>query len=198
MDSQRSGSSVQVVLLAIVIVAAVVGGIWSIQAIQFSVTASEFLDKMLPLLLVSLLIERTLEVFIATWRGPATDARDAAVQRALQAAQAPNVAPPAKPLQEEIDRDKYRADTRRIALTAGVCLGVVVSAVGIRALGQFAMPGALDALRSSHPTQASVFTALDIVLTGAVVGGGSDGLHKIISAFTSVADATTEKAKGTT
>ena len=35
----------------------------------------------------------------------------------------------------------------------------------------------------------------DVLLTGAVVGGGSDGMHKLVQVFTNFMDSTAELAK---
>jgi hypothetical protein len=46
--------------------------------------------------------------------------------------------------------------------------------------------------------QAQWFSAADVFLTGAVLGGGSDGLHKLISVFTDFLGATSAKVKAGT
>jgi len=36
---------------------------------------------------------------------------------------------------------------------------------------------------------------MDVLLTGAVISGGADGIHKIVAIFTSFADSTKNKLK---
>ncbi len=153
-------------------------------------TAAAFVQTMAPLLIVSLFIERTIEVFVTTWRGPSAD------QLALhvRSAAVPHGGP-GQPSQQLLDLAAYRSQTQRIAFTAGVVIGTGIAALGVRALGALVDPGAFASLSQAHASQASVFVAADVLLTGAVLGGGSDGIHKIVSVFTNFLDATSDKVK---
>ena len=44
--------------------------------------------------------------------------------------------------------------------------------------------------------QQSWFRIVDVLITGALVGGGADGLHKIVSIFTDFADSTRGRVAG--
>jgi hypothetical protein len=144
--------------------------------------AGQFLATMAPLVLVSLFIERALEVFMTTWRGP--DAARLTQEARLAAAGGTGGRTEAAALLG------YKATTQRIAFLTGIGLGVVVSALGVRGLGQFVDLAAFEHL---EPFQRDWFNACDVLLTGAVLGGGADGLHKFIVAFTTFLDTTARR-----
>jgi hypothetical protein len=171
---------VLVIVLSLILVAVLNPGL-----VRFwPMGAGEFLQTIAPVVLVSLLIERTLEVFLTTWRGPEAARLDLGARRAGADAK----------LAAEQSLTAYKAATQRIAFLSGIALGVVVSALGVRILGLFVDPAVF---RSLSALQREWFNAADVLLTGAVLGGGADGLHKIISVFTSFLDATTAKVKAT-
>ena len=62
-------------------------------------------------------------------------------------------------------------------------IGVIASAVGFRFLGQLVELPTTTAFRSS--AQYQWFTGADILLTGAVLAGGSKLIHNIFSVYTS-------------
>jgi len=76
-------------------------------------------------------------------------------------------------------RALFRARTMRVAMVAGLVLGIVVSAIGFRVLRTLIDPTTLAA----DSVQLWVFDFVDIVLTGAVLAGGSDGIHKLIEVY---------------
>jgi len=116
---------------------------------------TEFVQSMTPLITIALFIERVLEVLLASWRACTTGAVE--------------------------NRDQYRADTRRIAFFTGTTLGVVIAALGVRMLEMFVDPAAVEALGDVHQR---LFRGTDVLLTGAVLGGGSDALHQLVLVFT--------------
>jgi len=86
-------------------------------------------------------------------------------------------------------------DDLQAAFTAAVLLGITISAIGVRALELFVDPAVFAALTSAQRT---VFRVIDVVLTGAVLGGGADGMHKLVSVFTNFMDRTNANLKGGT
>lgn len=178
-----------VILLSVILVAALNPGL-----VRFwPMSTGEFLQTIAPLLLVSLFIERVLEVFLTTWRGPAAAQHDLKARKARVAAKAAEAQPALS--SEEQALVAYKATTQRIAFLSGIAIGVIVSALGVRALGLFVDPAVF---RSLPAIQQQWFNAADVLLTGAVLGGGSDGLHKLVSVFTNFLDATAQRAKGQT
>lgn len=73
-----------------------------------------------------------------------------------------------------------------MACAAAIAVGIVVSAVGIRALALFIYPDQIEAVVG---WQQWVFTSVDVVVTVAVIGG-ADGIHKIVKVFTTFLDGT--------
>ncbi len=176
--------------------------------------------------LVSLFLERAMEVFISTWRGPKGEEIDNTIQniervitekKALRAkkSEQPQIittkveqelsTEPSKlktetavekipvntaKLTDELDDEMaklidsqqarlvYKAQTRKIALWTALFFGLVISAAGIRSLDTLVLSTNQSAL------QLIVFRCLDTLLTGGLIAGGSDGIHKITQVFT--------------
>ena len=140
-------------------------------------TLAEFVQLVTPIFLVALLIERVLEVFLTSWR--AVGAREVKLMAKAGRATEENV----------VD---YQSRTQRIAFIAGTAIGIVVSALGVRFLGLFVDPAVFETLSQ---TQRSAFIVADVLLTGAVLGGGADALHKLVTVFTNFMESTAERAK---
>jgi len=156
-------------------------------------SAADFTQQLTPLVLIALFIERSLEVFLTVWRGP----KAAALQRDVdEAAALPDSDPTkAKALHDATDAlTEYKSVTQQIALPSALALGILISALGVRGLGSLANLAAL----TDHATQKYLFNVADVLLTGALVGGGSDFMHKVITTFTDLMDATSQKAKAST
>jgi hypothetical protein len=204
---------------------------------------NEVVQLLTFLSLIALFLERSLEVFINTWRLPREAEIDNKIQfcerkvaelkaqiEAIQ--QSGTVAkteeltsrdsakvekitelihPPANPsdlnnrLSKQmsdlerfnLERANYKAETRKIALWTGLFVGMLISAVGIRGLET------LIALKNFPPGQTPllynqqifVFHSLDTLLTGGLIAGGSDGIHKIMRVFTAFFDETRNQIK---
>jgi hypothetical protein len=138
---------------------------------------------------IALVVERTLEVFISAWRGQVTGQLFSAVESARRRLEA---APHSFGLQQAAaERDRaladYRGTTQRIALRAGVVLGLLIAATGIRTLDLFV------AVQTDFAPRL-LYTLLDVVVTAGMIGGGSDAVHKLMSAVTRFLDATRSAA----
>jgi hypothetical protein len=171
-----------------------------------SPNAADIGTALLGFLLVSLFVERAVEVFANVWREHEKKPLVAAVQRSaaiLEAAKR-GLAKPGKETTALVaaaaDDHKravtalqaYQAETRSQAALAAVLLGGAIALFGIRALDVFvAEHGALGAWQNF------LFSATDVLVTAALLGGGADGIHKIISVFTAYADKTKAIAEGT-
>jgi hypothetical protein len=157
--------------------------------IQFKkYSAADFTQQLTPLVLIPLFIERSLEVFITVWRGEKAEQLQRDVEKATALKDNAKV-------QDATDAlTKYQFATQQIALPSALFLGIVIASLGVRGLGNFAD---LDKL-TDHPTQKYLFNVADVLLTGALMGGGSDFMHKIITTFTDLMDATSQKAKAST
>ena len=146
------------------------------------------------LLLISLFLERALEVFITTWRagkGERLDLEIAELQtlkeRELQ--QPENLAKT-----EELDSENskelkrlkqekafYKSQTKQIALWTALFIGLLISGVGVRALETLInlKEFPTDKQPIFYTWQVFIFRSLDTLLTGGLIAGGSEGIHKI-------------------
>jgi archaellum biogenesis protein FlaJ (TadC family) len=138
---------------------------------------------------VALFVERAVEVVVLVFRDQQADALDAAEARAtaIVAALAGNATA------SQADKDKaardaataqeqtvnYRAETKEMAMLVSFVFGTFISLAGVRALHGL--------LPDSTPTR-TLFTVADIVVTGALLAGGSEGIHRMANAFTSFMD----------
>lgn len=148
---------------------------------QFS--AAQFTQQLTPLFLVALLIERSLEVFLTTWRGPGLASLQRSVDQGAQmVATGAAVLPDLHKAQNALTN--YKSVTQQIAMPSALVLGILISALGIRCLGNLVAPDAFK----DHATQQAWFTVADVLLTGALVGGGSDFVHQFITSLTSFAN----------
>lgn len=193
---------------------------------------------------ISLLLERSLEVLITTWRGPTTEQLEIRIQqqnalisekRKLIVEQQQNQVPFVQPnpitvnpsagttleqqlIQDfrqstpdsfqqlqpyiedlntriknlnEIERQRlaYKSDTRIIALWTSLLCGLLISAIGIRSIEP------LIVIDTSNPMQIIIFRFLDAFLTGGLIAGGSEGIHKFTQVFTDFLEATSRQAK---
>ncbi len=154
--------------------------------------SNDIIRLITSLFLVALFMERALEVFITTWRGPTTDRLDHSIAKANEqiAEVKPNVPEAlAKELKDlESRRLDYKAGTKRLALWTALAMGLIISGVGVRTLNLLVDTEALGALPR---TQAQLFTWVDVMLTGSMIAGGSEAMHKLLKAYTAFMDSTT-------
>jgi hypothetical protein len=174
------------------------------------VVAGDVLQLLMLLFVIALFLERALEVFINTWRGARSGTLDHNVQDAQQAVADLTAVPEAKrnaAWQGEADwaaaylsnarRDvtAYKTRTKQVALQTSFIGGLLVSAVGMRSIEMLVNPDAFKALAATNPFQVSAFHLVDVALTGLVLAGGSDAIHKIMQVYTNFMDATSKKAQ---
>lgn len=148
---------------------------------------SEFMQVFTLLFFIALLFERSLEVFVGGWRiqSPAQmRQRIAAIQK-----EDPEATPKAC---EERAHAAYSARTKTLAITLSMAFGLFVAAVGVRALEFFAEPEMLAGLTA---IQATAFRLIDIVLTGGLIAGGAEAIHKITKVFSDFMDSSSSRAR---
>lgn len=160
--------------------------------------ATDVVQLLTILFVVALLAERALEIFVGTWRSSGAAPLELAVRAAEK-----NVARldgaddttlrQARAALEDARRteSQYRCTTRLIALWAGLALGFLVSGVGLRALEMLIDP----ALSGWSHRQAAAFRLVDSLLTGGVIAGGSEGIHRIASVFDNFMNTAAKRAK---
>ncbi|MEH2113491.1 hypothetical protein [Nostoc sp.] len=181
-------------------------------------------------------MERSLEVFLTTWRGSFVEQLDISIQQekalisnnirlmevqqkqfsSLESNQNSGLPPEGMSLEQQIiqnftqsqqdalnifkpqmdginekERQKtaYKSDTRIIALWTSLLFGLLISAIGIRSIEP------LVVIDLDNPIQVVIFRCLDALLTGGLIAGGSEGIHKLIKVFLDFMEATSKQIK---
>ena len=200
-------TSIVTFALLVVVAALVVYPVWSNQApppVGFKpLTPQAFAGLIGWLFVVALFVERAVEVVVMIFRDQQADQLDEAEEHAVRvvktaikkaaALAGDNTAAPAdkKAAIDEVEAVRpallaarqnklvYRAETKEIALLISFVFSVFVSLAGVRALHGL--------LLDATPT-GNLFTGADIVVTGAMLAGGSEGIHRMANALTSFMD----------
>ena len=187
------------VAIAIVVVLTAVFSVnLRVAPILGDLTFSKLLTALGGILVIVLLVERATEIVITVFRQPHTEELqsdiDALKKGAAIAAPAPpavpagapavpppvpavpGVAAPPPPLNaidaKEKELAKYQSETKGIALLFGFTLGVAACSAGIGLLG------AIVDVAQGHQ---HFLRGIDIILTSALIAGGSDGFHQFVT-----------------
>jgi hypothetical protein len=155
------------------------------------VDADVVIDLLTPLFVISLFIERAQEVFVTSWREPERKRLDIAFE----------TTEPAKPIKTAVEKAatdeaklalaEYETGTQRRSFLLGCGIAIIISIVGVRALQPLLTTESL----AVDGWQLPFFNLLDVMLTGAVLGGGADGIHKLVSVVTEFLDKTRDVIK---
>lgn len=86
----------------------------------------------------------------------------------------------------------YKAHTQRLALWAGLVIGILASAVGFRALESMVDPADIC---SFSRFQCISFRIVDVFLTGCLIAGGSEGIHQFMQVYSNFMEQTATRAK---
>lgn len=87
----------------------------------------------------------------------------------------------------------YAGTTKIISMIYAFTFGIISGALGFRILEPLVDPAVFKQLEGFHK---SIFAGFDVLITGAVLGGGSNGIHKILDTFLSWFDKTRLSLKG--
>ena len=141
-------------------------------------------------ILLSLFIERTVLVMLLAWKGRAR----AELARNMEFAEQRKLAEfgddqkvKADPEVQGVKRayDVHRAESRQVSTLLCFGLGVIVSALGIRLVEPLLDP---RMVAEWNHLQYRLFSVVDVFITGALLGGGANGLHSILDWFQSAVD----------
>ena len=148
----------------------------------------EFTTFIAPLFLIALFLERALEVIVMTFMGPRRieleHHYDFLPKIGAEGAKVDDI------FKAKLELERHKAKSLKLSLILGALLGLCVSAAGIRVLEPLVDPVSFNKLDAF---QRVWFAGLDIVITGALLAGGSEGLHKIVSLFTTFLDERKER-----
>lgn len=139
-----------------------------------------------PLCLIAVFVERVLEVFLTAWRGEKASELKDLVRRGCVADEHGRT--PAQRLLA------YKSQTRRLAFIGGTATGIAIALAGVRILQPL-----LDPAGVAPAWQQGALTTIDVLLTGTVLGGGSQGMHrvaKLMSRFTNPSPRRQIRAEG--
>jgi hypothetical protein len=164
-------------------------------------SAQAFTGLIAWLFAVALFVERAVEVVVMVFRDYSADllqaTEDSATAANTSATKALSANPTDPGLKTTADKTQsvldeahknnvmYRAKTKEIALSVGFVFGAMVSVAGVRAL---------HGLLADNTTTTGWFTFADIIVTSAMLAGGSEGIHRIANAFTSFMDNLSSRA----
>jgi len=147
--------------------------------------AGDLAHLVAPLCLLAVFVERVLEVFLTAWRGErAAQLKQLARRDDVAQASGPT---PAQRL------TAYQTQTQRMAFIGGTALGIALALAGVRVLQPLLDP----VLLASHATPAwqhSAITVIDVLLTGTVLGGGSQGVHRVMRVAAGLVETTRKTA----
>ena len=132
-----------------------------------------------PLVLIALFIERAVEVVISSWRDHDADVLEQKLKAATDGGDAVSIQ------HAQLNLNRYKLDTRRLSFIVSLMLALVAGLVGVRAISPLVDAGA----------QGLWFRRFDIVITGLLLAGGADGIHKIVTTFTTFLDSTRKRAE---
>lgn len=159
--------------------------------VTLSLKFTDLVTKMSPLILASTFIERAVEILISPWRDTQAAKLAGAVtaikNRVVDASDPTAVQQLSKNTADlqaaSAALDEYRGETQRYAFTVGLVLSFCAAAVGVRALFPFLDGGAFP--KTVSVMQQAYFRNYDVLITTALLAGGADGMHAIISSITS-------------
>lgn len=145
------------------------------------------------LFLISLFVERAIEMFLSAWRSEDADKKDLEIRHLnnkIESLGTSSTESMLKNLEKlEINRSKYSAKSRMYALWFGLIIGAFISLVGIRTLETIVISKDLIGL------QKNLFVTVDVLLTASVLAGGSEAINKLMKVYNSFMLATVKKTK---
>jgi hypothetical protein len=144
---------------------------------------------LMMLFVVTLFVERAADVIITVWRDPGKTERKALVEAgrgAIAAASTRGAVPLPNVMKVqqvvELDAERFNAGTGRIAGIVTFLMGIAAAVVGFRVMLPLVDQTSFEPL---GPLQRGLFYWFDVLITGAVIGGGSEGVHQILSTIIS-------------
>ena len=177
MESQSSGKNAVTFALAIVVVLALGALILAVllgpEYIQFQdLTLEQVLKLLVNLSVVALFVERASYVIVRLTYGP----EDMKLEKETKSLRRGDVTTRAG---SEIVSDSGRMSGKklRLSMSASFIIGITVAWVGVRCLRPLMDPTALGDL--VNPWQRNLFSFADVMITGALIGGGADGIYQI-------------------
>lgn len=166
-----------------------------------SVSAAAVVELLATIFVVTLFMERAQEVILTTMRARGSEQLELSIRKYKRVIQRKKKIAPDQPIDEcfydqleraRIEKMDYRAYTRVLALRLGLLFGLMISLAGVRSIGVLVDDAVLMQLSSM---QLSMFNVVDVLLTGGVMAGGSDGIHKMTELYRSYIEINVKRNK---
>jgi hypothetical protein len=155
------------------------------------------------LILISLFVERVIEVILSSWRSGGADKLDRQInklsQKIVNLNNREDLDPGEKAKLKEAEetlgkvrdeRTEYSSASRFASIWIGVVVGVIVALAGVRILGNL-----LDTSPLTDDIHKNLLIVVDVSLTGFVLAGGSEAINKIMKIYNSFTTKVAEKNK---
>jgi hypothetical protein len=159
--------------------------------LTLSVQPQNVANILAPLILTAAFIERAVEVVISPWRDLEANGLAMARYAALSN--------PAATTEEKSNAgsalDDFKGETKQYAFAVLLGFGLVAAMLGVRALWPFLDEQAKTVFTNLSSGQRNTFDVFDVVLSAALMAGGANGIHSVVSAFTAFFDITAQKAQ---
>ena len=170
------------IALFLVVVALLLAVVMAPDYIQLlEIDANTALKIVGSLFLVTAFVERAVQVILGIWVEPGKVELKSRI-KAAKVKQAIGADGTGQAAQDEITStealSKYRGATGRLAFTIALLMGIVVSWIGVRSLRTLIDPTSFDEVESDF--QRHAFTVVDVLVTGALIAGGSNGMHELM------------------
>lgn len=164
------------------------------EGVGLSVQVSNIASLLAPLVFAAAVIERAVEILVSPWRDTQASKLEGIVSAIKARSSDPTTSTQnAAELKAASDAvDEYRGETQKYAFGVSLTLSILAAIVGVRALGPFLDTAKFHA--TSHAQQI-YFLSVDVALSAALLAGGADGIHSVVSAVTSFFDAASQKGK---
>lgn len=161
-------------VIGLVIFAAIFGQFFL--ALEFTPNIGRaVLDRLLAIAVVALFLERAIEVYVTSSRRLGEEQIREEIEFLKE--DAPDDKARARDLRRRLCF--YKLETQRIAFVVSLFFGVLIACTGLRVLDGLIVLS--DEFKRDPVWQGRVWFAVDILLTGGVIGGGAAGIHQLIN-----------------
>jgi hypothetical protein len=148
-------------------------------------------------LVISIFLERAIEVFISVWRNPDAARLDVHLEQFEHLIKETDSPKEKWRMRDHLDqlkvtRARYKVDTQTLAMWVSFFSGLLISVAGLRCLETLVVA---EKLASLSDKQQFLFRMVDVLLTGGLIAGGSEGLHKISQVYTTFIDTTKQRLR---
>jgi hypothetical protein len=180
---------VSIVVTAVILLLVAWTGPAGIPFLSFGV--DHVLRLLTSAILLALFIERTVLVMLLAWKGKdraelARNMEFVGQRKRLELKEDKKVDADPEVQEAKEAYDVYRAESRQAGTLMCFGLGVIISALGVRLIEPLLDP---RIVAEWNHLQYRLFAVVDVFITGALLGGGANGLHSILDWFQSAVDA---------